>query len=265
MSPAATDGTSSRSIFRRLNNLAVASFRSCKRRKSVPFMLLGIGELGKYAKSRRSSSANYIRAFGDANKVWTLICFKRLSREECAMVLEKFRRLRVLVIVVEGSYSDASTQLHCISKMKHLRLLAFKGYGMKNLPDSVVNLLNLKYLYFGHDHMLHMTKGIGRLKSLQTLPVFVVSESSDSNGETAWAGLDELRGLNALRGQLIIRNLVKARPSGEGAYVVNCTLFLQSLILDWGRVDCYDYDDDEEEDNDDEEITPTCLFMMKTY
>ncbi|CAN1343191.1 Putative disease resistance protein RGA3 [Linum perenne] len=113
---------------------------------------------------------------------------------------------------------------------------------MKSLPESVINLLNLKYLYFDHDDMIHMTKGIGGLKSLQTLPVFVVSKSR----ETVWAGLDELRELNALRGQLIIRNLVEAKSLGAGVYVLNGMLFLQSLILDWGS-----------DDDDDEEITPT--------
>ncbi|CAN1343196.1 Putative disease resistance protein RGA3 [Linum perenne] len=187
----------------------------------------------------------------NANKVRTLICFKHLSREEYERVLEKFRRLRALVIAVEGSYSDASTQLCSIGKMKHLRLLVFKGHGMKSLPESVINLLNLKYLYFDHDDMIHMTKGIGGLKSLQTLPVFVVSKSR----ETVWAGLDELRELNALRGQLIIRNLVEAKSLGAGVYVLNGMLFLQSLILDWGSVD--DSDDYDDDDDDDEEITPT--------
>ncbi|CAN1815069.1 Putative disease resistance protein RGA1 [Linum perenne] len=186
----------------------------------------------------------------NANKVQTLICFKHLSREEYERVLEKFRRLRALVIAVEGSYSDASTQLCSIGKMKHLRLLVFKGHGMKSLPESVINLLNLKYLYFDHDDMIHMTKGIGGLKSLQTLPVFVVSKSR----ETVWAGLDELKELNALCGQLIIRNLVEAKSLGAGVYVLNGMLFLQSLILDWGSVDdSDDYDDDDDE----EEITPT--------
>ncbi|CAN1343190.1 Putative disease resistance protein RGA3 [Linum perenne] len=95
-----------------------------------------------------------------------------------------------------------------------------------------------------------MTKGIGGLKSLQTLPVFVVSKSR----ETVWAGLDELRELNALRGQLIIRNLVEAKSLGAGVYVLNGMLFLQSLILDWGSVDDSDDYDDDAMSNHDEDI-----------
>ncbi|CAN1815077.1 Putative disease resistance protein At3g14460 [Linum perenne] len=95
-----------------------------------------------------------------------------------------------------------------------------------------------------------MTKGIGGLKSLQTLPVFVVSKSR----ETVWAGLDELKELNALCGQLIIRNLVEAKSLGAGVYVLNGMLFLQSLILDWGSVDDSDDYDDDAMSNHDEDI-----------
>ncbi|CAN1779526.1 Putative disease resistance protein RGA3 [Linum perenne] len=120
-------------------------------------------------------------------------------------------------------------------QMLHLRFLSVNGLWMETFPNSITNLLNLqviamdcalyrefpmdikklvnlKHLCIPHSHMqcfTHMPKGFGELKSLQTLPVFVVAKRSDFfNDETVRAGLDELKELKALRGQLIVRNLV---------------------------------------------------------
>ncbi|CAN1779525.1 Putative disease resistance protein RGA3 [Linum perenne] len=82
----------------------------------------------------------------------------------------------------------------------------------EEFPMDIKKLVNLKHLCIPHSHMqcfTHMPKGFGELKSLQTLPVFVVAKRSDFfNDETVRAGLDELKELKALRGQLIVRNLV---------------------------------------------------------
>ncbi|CAI0555179.1 unnamed protein product [Linum tenue] len=81
-----------------------------------------------------------------------------------------------------------------------------------------------------------MPKGIGELKSLQTLPTFMV--------ETVGAGLDELKGLNALRGELNIKNLVNAEFPSTDVYVLKKKLHLQSLILDWSPQRYVSDDDD---------------------
>ncbi|CAI0555186.1 unnamed protein product [Linum tenue] len=107
---------------------------------------------------------------------------------------------------------------------------------MKNLPDSIVNLVNLQVLNLiggeslqelprgikklvnlkhldldrtSWKNLRHIPKGIGELKFLQTLPIFVVGKRSScsGNGEIAGAELNELEGLNALCGELIITGL----------------------------------------------------------
>ncbi|CAI0428378.1 unnamed protein product [Linum tenue] len=98
----------------------------------------------------------------------------------------------------------------------NLQVLNISGcHLLKELPKDIKKLVNLKHLIFDPDQLdcfSHMPKGIGELKSLQTLPTFMVgSRSSGSNDKRIGAGLDELNGLNALRGKLIIRATLSLR------------------------------------------------------
>ncbi|CAN1827247.1 Putative disease resistance protein RGA4 [Linum perenne] len=208
---------------------------------------------------------------GNASKVRTLICGNYLSVEESERVLGKFKCLRVLVMLVQGS--NASTALHCVGKLKHLRFLCFKCQRMESLPDSISNLLNLQvlkvncyglkelsrdikhltdlnHLHFDGVFMTHMPKGIGELKSLQKLPYFVVGKGHQVGG------LDELKELNALHGELIISNLVNVESSRVSVSVLKNKPFLQMLTLDWGRVDYWGRMNDAADvvTRDDEEI-----------
>ncbi|CAI0428993.1 unnamed protein product [Linum tenue] len=88
---------------------------------------------------------------------------------------------------------------------------------LKELPRDLKKMVNLMHLYLYPlgVKLTHMPKGIGELTSLLTLPVFVVSKKKKSRGndnkmEEEVGGLDELKALNALRGELTIKNLVKA-------------------------------------------------------
>ncbi|CAN1139224.1 Putative disease resistance protein RGA3 [Linum perenne] len=220
--------------------------------------------LALFKKEDQDEEAVVDYELGNANKVRTLVCEKHLSRKECEWVLLSFRRLRVLLIMVDGLDRDSSTQMHSVGKLKHLRFLSVNGLWMETFPNSITNLLNLqviamdcalyrefpmdikklvnlKHLCIPHSHMqcfTHMPKGFGELKSLQTLPVFVVAKRSDFfNDETVRAGLDELKELKALRGQLIVRNLVNVESIGADVGILNEMLLLQSLILDWGDAD----------------------------
>ncbi|CAN1779528.1 Putative disease resistance RPP13-like protein 1 [Linum perenne] len=220
--------------------------------------------LALFKKEDQDEEAVVDYELGNANKVRTLVCEKHLSRKECEWVLLSFRRLRVLLIIVDGLDRDSSTQMHSVGKLKHLRFLSVNGLWMETFPNSITNLLNLqviamdcalyrefpmdikklvnlKHLCIPHSHMqcfTHMPKGFGELKSLQTLPVFVVAKRSDFfNDETVRAGLDELKELKALRGQLIVRNLVNVESIGADVGILNEMLLLQSLILDWGDAD----------------------------
>ncbi|CAL1379916.1 unnamed protein product [Linum trigynum] len=199
----------------------------------------------------------------NASKVRSFLCWKDLSTENWEGVLLKFNRLRVLIMVAKVSkISTASKQLSCVSKLKHLRVLSFFCQGMKRVPDSITNLLNLqvlmvtssslnelprglrklvnlKHLILHPDclkNFTYMPKGIGELKHLRTLSFFVMGNKNYVNDKTI-GELDELKGLNALCGELIITNLANAETLGTCVHVLKNKLLLHSLVLNWSRYD----------------------------
>ncbi|CAI0428981.1 unnamed protein product [Linum tenue] len=224
----------------------------------------------------------------DASKVRTLISDDvSFVREEFERVLNNFIRLRVLILYVRGLDSGSSSKLlDSVSGLKHLRFLRLNFDGMAKLPDPITNLVNLQvldlswcrllkelprdikkmvnlmhlYLYPLGVKLTHMPKGIGELTSLQTLPVFVVSKKkkksrgNDNKMEEEVGGLDELKALNALRGELTIKNLVKAESVGYGVHVLKEKPFLQSLVLDWEYNNSDDDNDGDYASTIDEEI-----------
>ncbi|CAI0428301.1 unnamed protein product [Linum tenue] len=189
-------------------------------------------------------------ALGNASRVRTLICCKSIWGEEWEQILLGFRCLRVLIMLEERSGSDATTQLHFVGKLKHLRYLGFNCYGMDRIPASVTNLPNLQVLKLKSSYSLkELPRDFKKLVSLKHLdfnPQY--SESFITHmPKGIGVALDELQELNALRGKLIVKNLTKAEPSGAGINVLTEKLRLQSLVLDWSR-------DDDNHDNVDDAV-----------
>ncbi|CAI0428300.1 unnamed protein product [Linum tenue] len=187
---------------------------------------------------------------GNASRVRTLICCKSIWGEEWEQILLGFRCLRVLIMLEERSGSDATTQLHFVGKLKHLRYLGFNCYGMDRIPASVTNLPNLQVLKLKSSYSLkELPRDFKKLVSLKHLdfnPQY--SESFITHmPKGIGVALDELQELNALRGKLIVKNLTKAEPSGAGINVLTEKLRLQSLVLDWSR-------DDDNHDNVDDAV-----------
>ncbi|CAL1379949.1 unnamed protein product [Linum trigynum] len=210
--------------------------------------------------------------WGNISKVRTLLCFKSLSNNELEQVLNNLLRVRVLIIAKrnpnfgEGSsVLDASTLPISFDKMMHLRYLALCCTEWKKLPNSITNLVNLQVLklidgkwleelprdtkklvdlkHLELDpvcpaYLTHMPKGIGGLKFLRTLPVFAVGKrSNNGNHQRQGAGLDELKGLNALYGELTIKGLANADSPRQGCYVLKEKPHLLSLNLYLGSSD----------------------------
>ncbi|CAN1286685.1 Putative disease resistance protein RGA4 [Linum perenne] len=207
------------------------------------FQEVEMDELGNLSKCRMH---------GNASKVRTLICGNYLSVEESERVLGKFKCLRVLVMLVQGS--NASTALHCVGKLKHLRFLCFKCQRMESLPDSISNLLNLQVLKVNCYGLKELSRDIKHLTDLNHLHFDGVFMTHMPKGIGEW--LDELKELNALHGELIISNLVNVESSRVSVSVLKNKPFLQMLTLDWGRVDYWGRMNDAADvvTRDDEEI-----------
>ncbi|KAL6335492.1 hypothetical protein AAG906_029735 [Vitis piasezkii] len=118
-----------------------------------------------------------------------------------------------------------------ICDLYNLQTLNIQGSLIRKLPQAMGKLINLRHLENYNTHSLKgLPKGIGRLSSLQTLDVFIVS--SHGNDECQ---IGDLRNLNNLRGRLSIQGLdeVKDAREAEKAELKN-KVHLQRLELKFG-------------------------------
>ncbi|KAJ0025367.1 hypothetical protein Pint_07308 [Pistacia integerrima] len=100
---------------------------------------------------------------------------------------------------------------------------------LKELPRDIRKMMNLGHLINKKcDSLCGMPYGIGCLTNLQTLSIFVASQRNSKH-----SGIEELKGLNNLRGKLKIKNL-KYEETGKLANLERKP-YLWSLILDWGK------------------------------
>ncbi|XP_043714758.1 putative disease resistance RPP13-like protein 1 [Telopea speciosissima] len=152
----------------------------------------------------------------------------------------QFQFLHVLCF----SFSGDDELLDSIGRLKHLRLLDLSSSGivrlpnsisslynlqtliltlcfnLKELPEDMGNLINLRHLFLPMDLDI-MPLGLGNLTCLQTLNRYVAGSKNNS----------ELRDLSQLRGTLEIVNLENVDNSGTKAMVANLKNKLNLLCL----------------------------------
>ncbi|PON89610.1 LRR domain containing protein, partial [Trema orientale] len=104
-------------------------------------------------------------------------------------------------------------------------------YNLEELPRDIKNLVNLKHLeIYGYNKLTYMPSGLGELTNLQTLSQFVLSKDISCVADHT-SELNELVGLNNLRGRLEIRNLRHGMDYKDASF--KDKRHLQSLILFW--------------------------------
>ncbi|MBA0871428.1 hypothetical protein Goshw_025570 [Gossypium schwendimanii] len=137
-----------------------------------------------------------------------------------------FKCLRVLIFYG----SDLKMLPHSIGNLKHLRALYIvSNSNIRELPSSLLMLQLLETLNLdGCGELDCMPRGLGKLISLQNLPLFVVGRTTGKNV----GGLSELNGLKKLRGKLHILDLQNAIVEKGSTYLKD-KLNLKSLVLEW--------------------------------
>ncbi|ONI26222.1 hypothetical protein PRUPE_1G010700 [Prunus persica] len=114
-----------------------------------------------------------------------------------------------------------------IGKLYNLQTLRMEDtWNLKTFPKEMENLINLRHVYFDYD--MPVPFGMGRLEHLQTIsPSFTLDKESNR-------GIEELGGLNQLKGALIIRGLEHVRDRGQaGASNLVGKANLRRLTLEW--------------------------------
>ncbi|CDP17355.1 unnamed protein product [Coffea canephora] len=137
------------------------------------------------------------------------------------------------------SDSRIKTLPECLLRLYNLQTLRmYSCPALKDLPEGMSSLINLRHLGYYNDAKFLMPKHIGLLTCLQTLKFFNVGEEKGRH-------IEELGCLENLRGGLEIRNLEQVNGK-EGAQQANLfgKVNLHELHFKWGRTRDSDSDDE---------------------
>ncbi|XP_021814666.1 putative disease resistance protein RGA3 [Prunus avium] len=217
-----------------------------------------VHDLAEHVSKRKSNDSNETRHMAhiptsvlqgvperSAHKLRSLF----LNVEGLGDILPNFRGLRVLNLYK----ADIEELPISIGKLKHLRYLDISHTKIKALPKSVgklynlqtlrmheveleeyhkklQNLINLRHIYF-YPYRMKFPARMGRLTNLRTLEYFIV-------GKETGRGIEELAGLNLLKGRLTVYNLEHVRDGEEAkeAKLVEKTNICQlEFVWSWDR------------------------------
>ncbi|KAJ1277030.1 hypothetical protein BS78_05G262900 [Paspalum vaginatum] len=150
-----------------------------------------------------------------------------IKEEVFESMLMRLRKLRVLIVKVQGCHKPVFPIPECIDQLKHLRYVMFRSTSVLKLviPSSFSKLYHMQILdapdlrlsraedmadliHLRHCYSSLNFANIGRLTSLQTVPHFRV-------GKEQGYELRQLRHLNKLRGTLRISSLGVVRSKEE--------------------------------------------------
>ncbi|XP_031484106.1 disease resistance protein RGA2-like [Nymphaea colorata] len=166
-----------------------------------------------------AEAAMKYNALGAGNKVRTL-----LSNSLSSVEFTNFKWLRVLSLMgcqmdklpnsieclsllkyLDLSESNVRQLPSSIGKLHNLQTLDLSNSNIEELPEEMGELCNLRYLGLkGTECLTFMAEGVGKLTNLRTLHRFLVC---DEKGDTRGCNIRELKDLNKLKGELLIKGL----------------------------------------------------------
>jgi Leucine-rich repeat (LRR) protein len=213
-----------------------------------------------------SSSSQVSTLLCKATRMRTFLCPSNEDFEaniDCDATFSSSKFLRVLDL----QEVEAFQNLSFIGKLKHLRYLDLsKNLEIEKLPDSITRLQNLQTLKLsactslkelprdikklvnlrhleinGCLSLSYMPVGLGQLTNLQTLSSFYVHSGSPSRHSDS-GGLQELGGLNKLRGKLAIKKLGHGKGVALKCKAANLKekQHLRTLYIEWRQRGSYD-------------------------
>jgi hypothetical protein len=159
-----------------------------------------------------------------------------LSRSSIGKVPNSIGKLEHLRFLDLSRNKDIKLLPNSITKLQNLQTLRLDYcLKLKELPEDTRNLISLRHLGLdGCDSLTHMPHGLGKLTALQTLSLYILGEKKSYLSKQK-GGLEDLDGLDELRGDLKIKGLEHSRYSPSKAKATNLERkrHLQWLVLEW--------------------------------
>ena len=137
------------------------------------------------------------------------------------------------------SNNDFEILPNSITRLKNLQTLKLRScWNLKKFPKNMRQLINLRHLENDECRSLtHMPHGMGKLTSLQSLPLFIVGNDIGRLRNHKLGSLSELESLHQLRGSLCIKDLQNAGyvETESRPKILEKQKYLESLKLGWGQ------------------------------
>ncbi|KAK3432571.1 hypothetical protein EUGRSUZ_B00930 [Eucalyptus grandis] len=193
----------------------------------------------------------------EASRLRTLIFLKgrMISEEDLHPLMQSFKELHVLdlhdtsvkklprsicelkyLTYLDLSYNMLNRLPNSIMKLQNLQMLNLDGCRyLEELPRGITKLVSLRNLGIKDcERLSYVPCGLGQLSSLHRLNCFILPK--DKARAKNYGKLEELYGLNNIRGSLCIENLGHVTDTIEEYKAANLTgkQSLESLELEWG-------------------------------